>query len=49
VWGASLVELPVLGLAPPVWEMDPQTAALDFSYHLVYGLAVAGVYAVLGD
>jgi len=49
VWGASLVELPTIGLAPPIWEMSPQTAALDFSYHLVYGLAVAGAYAALGD
>lgn len=49
VWGASLGELPALGLAPPVWEMPPQTVALDFSYHLVYGLAVAGAYGVLGD
>ena len=49
VWGASLVELPAMGLAPPVWEMPPQTVALDFSYHLVYGLAVAGAYAALGD
>jgi hypothetical protein len=49
VWGASLVELPALGLAPPVWEMSPQTVALDFSYHLAYGLGVAGAYAVLGD
>jgi len=48
VWGASLVELPALGLAPPVWEMPPQTVALDFSYRLVYGLAV-GAYGVLGD
>jgi hypothetical protein len=49
VWGASLVELPALRLAPPVWEMPPQTVALDFSYHLVYGLAVAGAYGALGD
>ena len=49
VWGASLVELPALGLAPPVWEMSPQTVALDFSYHLVYGLGVAAAYAALGD
>jgi hypothetical protein len=48
VWGVSLVELPALGLAPPVWEMSPQTVALDFSYHLVYGLAVAAAYAALG-
>lgn len=49
VWGASLVELPAMGLAPPVWQMPPQTVALDFSYHLVYGLAVAAAYSALGD
>ena len=49
VWGASRIELPAMGLAPPVWEMPPKTVALDFSYHLVYGLAVAGAYAALGD
>ncbi len=49
VWGASLVELPAMGLAPPVWQMPPQTIALDYSYHLVYGLAVAAAYSALGD
>ena len=49
VWAASLVELPVLRLAPPVWEMPPETVALDFSYHLAYGLAVAAAYAALGE
>jgi hypothetical protein len=29
--------------------MSPQTVALDFSYHLVYGLGVAAAYAALGD
>ncbi len=47
VWGASLVELPALGIAPPIWETPPPEAALDLSYHLVYGLAVAAAYAVL--
>lgn len=47
VWGASLVQLPAMGLAPPVWEMPPQTVALDLSYHLVYGLGVATAYAAI--
>lgn len=47
VWGASLVQLPAMGLAPPVWEMSPQTVALDLSYHLVYGLGVAAAYAAI--
>ncbi len=47
VWGASLVELPAMKLAPPVWEMPPTSIALDLSYHLVYGLGVAAGYAAI--
>jgi len=47
VWGASLVELPAMKLAPPVWEYPPLELALDLSYHLVYGIAAAGAYAAL--
>lgn len=47
VWASSLVELPALKLAPPVWEYPPAELLLDVSYHLVYGLAVAGAYAAL--
>ncbi len=47
VWGASLVQLPAMKLAPPVWEMSPSSIALDLSYHLVYGLSVAAAYAAI--
>lgn len=47
VWGSSLVELPALGLAPPVWEYPPIELALDVSYHLAYGLATAAAFGVL--
>lgn len=47
VWGASLVELPAMKLAPPVWEYPPLELALDVSYHLVYGVAAAAAYAAL--
>ena len=47
VWGASLLELPAMKLAPPVWEYPPQELALDVSYHLVYGIAVAAAYTAL--
>ncbi|HTZ87435.1 MAG TPA: DUF1440 domain-containing protein [Solirubrobacteraceae bacterium] len=47
VWGASLVHLPAMKLAPPVWEQPPDEVALDASYHLVYGLAVALGYATI--
>ena len=47
VWCASLVQLPALGLAPPVWEYPPEELGLDVSYHLVYGAAVAAAFAAL--
>jgi hypothetical protein len=47
VWGASLVELPAMKLAPPPWEYPPQELALDLSYHLVYGVVTAVALAAL--
>ena len=47
VWGASLVELPAMKLAPPVWEMEPAAIAPDLGFHLLYGVAVAGTHRVL--
>jgi hypothetical protein len=47
VWGTSLIELPAMKLAPPVWEYPPLELALDVSYHLVYGTAVALTYSAL--
>ena len=47
VWGASLLELPAMKLAPPVWDYPAAELALDVSYHLVYGVAVAAAYAAL--
>jgi hypothetical protein len=47
VWGASLVELPALGLAPPVWEYDPATLAGDVGFHAVYGVTAALTHAAL--
>jgi len=47
VGGASLIELPAMKLAPPVWEYPPLELALDVSYHLVYGLAGAAAFAAL--
>jgi hypothetical protein len=47
VWGASLVQLPAMGLAPPVWEYPPPQLASDVGFHLVYGVGVATAYAVL--
>jgi uncharacterized membrane protein YagU involved in acid resistance len=47
VWAASLVELPAMKIAPPVWETPPREVALDATYHLVYGVAAALAYAGL--
>lgn len=47
VWAASLVELPAMKIAPPVWKTPPLEVALDLSYHLVYGLGVAATFALL--
>ena len=47
VWAASLVELPALGLAPPLWRQSPRAIAADAGYHLVYGLATAAALAWL--
>jgi hypothetical protein len=47
VWSASYAELVPLGIYQPPWKYPPKELALDLSYHLVYGLAVAGAYAAL--
>jgi hypothetical protein len=47
VWAASYAELVPLGIYEPPWTYPKQELALDLSYHLVYGLAVAGAYAAL--
>jgi hypothetical protein len=47
VWGASLIHLPAMKLAPPVWKYEPAQVASDLSFHLIYGEAVALAYAAL--
>jgi hypothetical protein len=47
VWGASLVHLPAMKLAPPIWESKPSQVAPDLGFHLVYGEGVALAYAAL--
>jgi uncharacterized membrane protein len=47
VWAASLVELPLLGVAPPVWRQGPRQVAADVGFHLVYGFAAAAALRVL--
>ena len=47
VWGASLVHLPAMKLAPPVWKQEPSAIAPDLGFHLVYGLAVAVAFRAI--
>jgi hypothetical protein len=47
VWGASLVQLPAMGLSPPVWQMPPSSIAPDLGFHLAYGVGVATAFRVL--
>jgi uncharacterized membrane protein YagU involved in acid resistance len=47
VWTAAYAELVPLGIYKKPWEYPPQELALDLSYHLVYGVAVAGAYRAL--
>jgi len=47
VWGASLVELPAMGLAPPVWEYPLSSLAQDVGFHLVYGAATGVAFAAI--
>jgi hypothetical protein len=49
LWTASYLELVPLGIYRPPWKYPAKVIALDLSYHLVYGLAVAGAYAALGE
>lgn len=47
VWGASLLQLPAMKLAPPVWEYPAKDLAMDLGYHLAYGPGVAAGYRIL--
>jgi hypothetical protein len=47
VWGAPMVYLPKLEVAPPVTEWSPGAIAKDFAHHLVYAATVAVVHARL--
>lgn len=47
VWAMSYVQLVPMGLYKPPWEYPAKSLAKDLSYHLVYGLGVAGAYQLL--
>jgi len=43
VWGVSLIELPLLDVAPPPWHQSSGALASDLAFHLVYGTATAAL------
>lgn len=47
VWSASRAEMTAMQIAPPPWQDPPSSLAMDVGFHLVYGLAAAGVFRVL--
>jgi hypothetical protein len=47
VWGSSLVTLPALEVAPPVWKMPTVEVAIDALHHVVYVTATTAVYDAL--
>jgi hypothetical protein len=47
VWGMSYAMLVPAGLYKKPWQYPPAELAVDASYHLVYGLAVAEAYEQL--
>jgi hypothetical protein len=49
VWGAAYAELVPLGIYKAPWRYSAEELALDWSYHAVYGLAVAAAFAALRD
>jgi hypothetical protein len=44
IWGASLVMLPALKVAPPITEEEPKTIGIDIIHHAVYAIATGLVY-----
>lgn len=47
VWGAELVTLPALGVAPPPWEWGSEELAIDMLHHGVYVTTTSLAYAAL--
>jgi hypothetical protein len=47
VWSGDYALLPAMGIYKPAWKYPASTLALDLGRHLVYGLGVAGTYALL--
>jgi hypothetical protein len=48
VWASGYVFLPLFGVYEPIWKYDLKTLAKDLSAHLVFGVATAAAFGVLG-
>lgn len=44
VWTSSYLQLVPMGIYEPPWKYKPQELALDFSYHLAFGLTTATTF-----
>jgi hypothetical protein len=49
VWGAALITLPSLKVAPPVTEWGWEEVAIDALHHLVYAAATGIAYELLDE
>ena len=49
VWGAELVMLPALGVAPPVTRWGGKEIAIDVLHHAVYVTATDATYRLMRD
>ncbi|CAN5568406.1 hypothetical protein BH20ACT19_BH20ACT19_11720 [soil metagenome] len=47
VWGSSLVMLPGLGVAPPVWKQSLFETTLDAFHHAVYAAATTVAWSAV--
>lgn len=44
VFANAYIALPAMGLYEPPWKYDAKTLGIDWSYHLVYGVATATAF-----
>jgi hypothetical protein len=47
VWGSSLVTLPALEIAPPVFAWEKEEIAIDVLHHTTYAVAAAVAYGLI--
>jgi uncharacterized membrane protein YagU involved in acid resistance len=47
VFANAYVALPAMGLYKPPWKYDTKTLGVDWSYHVVYGVATAAAFRAL--